>query len=312
MMKKGITVLAMIATIWLSMLGFVYADMTIDIKTSLSGIPFITEFEMNQSQLIREGEVAFFTDMEIGLPSETDTSVKTKAMVVMDLPNDRLLSCEWEESKCQDIRIGSLYETIRPEMLQWIMDTLKSYVPMITQYYEITGFSMEVNNELKSISGYDCYQIKYDFGININVPVEQVPGELRVKVDGVSWMTEDIEQYELFSRNWNSMKETYFPEKYHGYIKEAFGLLGIDPELIDKSWALDPAVAVESSVKISVEIWNEGMSMPSMSFNLLANSILQDISYDDIPDEAFMVPSGFEVEVIDASMLKPLLEEKFK
>jgi hypothetical protein len=137
--------------------------------------------------------------------------------------------------------------------------------------------------------------------------MEQMPGQFKFKVDGNSWMTQDIRNFNEFKDKWEKSLEFFYPQSARHYFDQVLEVFGIDPKVIELMW-LKPAVNVETSVNITVEIWNEGMSAPSMSFNLLFNMVLVDISYDKIPDAVFEAPAGFEIKTLNPSTFQDLMK----
>lgn len=310
-MKNVKCLLSVLIVISFCCVGNAVSDITIETKTSIGGIPFITDCEMTQTQFMRGDEVAIYTDFEIGLPSEADTSIKTKSMVVMNFSDKDILSCDWENSQCKNINLDSIFGSIKPEILAMLLDTLAVYAPILSQYFEITDFEVVLPGNKKEIMGYDCYDMNMRFSANVNIPIEQVPGELHVKMMSTSWLTDDIKDYSLLTSNWRKMKQAFLPDNVKETLTSALELIGVKTSIFNVLWSMKPSVNVESTVNITVEVWNEGMQSPSMSFNLVVNSILQDISYDKISDQIFKSPAGFATDTVNVSVLQELLKDQF-
>jgi len=282
------------------------ADVTYEMKSSLSGIPFLKKFEMYQTTCVRQGEMCTFAEVEIEVP---DTTIVTKSRFYMDADNRMLGLCNWEDSSCVNIALASLDQFLSGEFRQRMLDTLDRLIDQVDEYFRLDELSFQESDEQQTISGYKCRKLLFNMVGRLNPPIEQVPGDLKILMNGYSWVTTDFPEYPEYKKATNDIMSSLFTPEIQNLIEDVLVLVGVDESFIQtylESWTY---LYVQMAFNITLEVWSPDMDVASMSFNLRYNSILENLSFEKIPDAVFAKPSGFEQENLNLSELLKGLDQ---
>jgi hypothetical protein len=288
-----------ISTVFLLLIfgtGILKADITIEMKSSFSGIPFLQTFEMSQTFGIQGDRMISATDGELNV---ADTTVSFKSTFFMDLDKQVIRNCNWEDSSCQIVDLASIEQLLNSGLEKTLMDTIKPYLEMASQYVQITNASVSQTGNTKKISGYKCDEVIFDFSGSANPPLPQLQGDIKFSITGTSWVTDDFPHADEYSRVMEKAKSTFLTPKVETFINEVLGHFGIGPSLMDTYLELLGKLYVEMAMNMKLEVWAEGMEVPSMSFNIRYNSVLVDISFDKISNSVFEAPANFSTKTID-------------
>ena len=304
-MRKATSFLTVFVVVLLISICPARADVTIEMKSSLSGIPFLGDMEMYQTMCVRPGNFCTITEVEMSI---ADTSISTKSRVSCDLDNSTIELCDWEKESCTEISIGDIENLLTTDLKEMITDSVSKYIDSIVKYISIDKFDMEFSGNEKTVSGYNCRELLFDMEGMFSMPVPKLPGQIKVIVDGTSWVTDKFDNYSEYIQVMDDFKNKFFTPKIESFVTDLMTLFGIDKSLIDKYYDYYKYIQVQNAYNLTLEIWNENMDVPSMSFNLRYNSVLIDLSTDKIPDEVFTSPPGFSKEGVD---LKGLMKESF-
>ena len=272
------------------------ADITIEMKSSVSGIPFLRVLEINQMTGIRGSEVFSATEGEIDV---ADTSISFRSSTFMNTMNRSIRFCDWTDSTCKLIDMTGLNQLLSSDTFTMLMDTLDHYLEIASQYVTIDESKMDRTGNSKKISGYNCDEVVFTLAGSANPPLPQLPGDIRFSLTGTSWITDDFPQYDEYRNAIGKMTEIYLTPEVWGILKSIFGRFGIDGSYLDKSLELWQYLYVDMAFNVKVELWSENMEVPSMAFNISFNSVLVDMNFDKISDSVFEAPDGFETETID-------------
>lgn len=295
-MSKKLLCVCMTFIICLLGADILKADITVEMKSSVSGIPFLQAFEVSQTYGIAGDRMVSATDGELNV---SDTSISFKSTFYMDLDSNTIRLCNWEDSVCQFINLADINQILNSGFEQKIMDTIKPYLKIASQYVKITNASLTETGNKKKVSGYNCNEVLVDFSGSANPPLKQVPGEIKFSITGTEWVTDDFPHADEYASSMMKFKDTFMTPSIEKFINEVFSYFGIGPSLMESYTKLLGKLYVEMALNMKLEIWSEGMNVPSMSFNIRFNSVLVDISFDKISSSVFEAPADFSSKKID-------------
>ena len=281
----------------------VRADVTIEMKSSLSGIPFLGDMELYQTMCVRPGNFCTITELAMNI---ADTSISTKSKANFDLSTSTIEMCDWEKENCAEISISDIESLLTTDLKDMLTDSISKYLDSITKYISIDKFDMDFSGNEKSVSGYKCRELLFDMEGLFSMPIPKIPGQIRFIIDGTSWVTDQFENSTEYRQVMDDFKSKFFTPKIENFLGDMMSLFGIDRSLMDKYYDYYKYIQVQNAYNLTLEIWSENMDVPSMSFNLRFNSVLIDLSTEKIPDEVFATPPGFTTEGVD---LKGLMKE---
>lgn len=276
--------------------GILKADITVEMKSSISGIPFLQAFEVNQTYGIQGNRMVSATDGELNV---SDTSISFKSTFYLDFDSQVVRVCNWEDSSCQVVSLATIDQLLNSGLEQKLMDTIRPYLKQASQYVKITNASVTETGNKKKISGYNCDEVLIDFSGSANPPLKQMPGELRFSVTGTEWVTDDFPHADEYANTMMKFKSAFLTPELEKLVNEIFGYFGIGPSLMESYTKLLGKLYVEMALNMKLEVWSEGMTVPSMSFNIRYNSVLVDISFDKISNSVFESPANFSTKEID-------------
>ncbi len=276
--------------------GVLKADITIEMKSSISGIPFLQAFEMNQMYGIQGDRMISTTDGEV---NAGDTSIAFKSAVYFDFTKGLLRSCSWEDSACVLVNLSSIEQLVNAGLEKNLMDTIRPYLEKASDYVQVTNASVTKTDNRKRISGYDCNEVVFDFSGTGSPHLEQMQGDIKFSFTGSMWVTKNFPHADEYEQVMSKMKTTIFTPKLQDLINEIFGYVGIGPSFLKSSLDLMGELYVEGAFNMKLELWAEGMEVPSMSFNMRVNSVLVDISFDKISSSVFEAPPNFSTKEVD-------------
>ncbi|NIP41438.1 MAG: hypothetical protein GWO41_06260 [candidate division Zixibacteria bacterium] len=272
------------------------ADITIEMKSSVSGIPFLRVFEIDQITGIRGSEVFTATEGEIDVG---DTAISFRSSTYMNTFNELIRFCNWTDSTCKLIDLTGLDQILSSDTFMMLMDTLDYYLDLASQYVMIDSAEMTRTGNSQKVSGYDCDEVLFTLSGSANPPLPQMPGDIKFSVSGSSWITDDFPNYDEYRNAIAKMTERYLTPEVWDIFKKILGRFGISGTYLDKSLELWQYLYVEMAINVKVELWSENMDVPSMAFNIRFNSVLVDMNFDKISDPVFEAPAGFETETVD-------------
>ena len=200
--------------------------------------------------------------------------------------------CSKEEYEATMKEISGSYE--KYEEMKKILDTLKQLMELAEEYFTLDKLSFEESDERQTISGFKCRKMLFNLEGRLNPPVKEIPGDLKVMMDGYSWVTTDFPEYAEYKKTMQNIMESFFTPKIQSLIEDVLKIVGVEESFLQKyleSWTY---LYVQMAFNITLEVWSPDLDVPSMSFNLRYNSILENLSFEKIPDTVFEKPSGFE------------------
>jgi hypothetical protein len=266
------------------------ADITYEMKSSLSGIPFLKMFEMYQTTCVRDGQFCSVTELEIDVP---DTTITGKSAIYMNADEKLLEFCQWEDSGCVVLGLAGLDDFLDAGFREKILDTLKQLMELADEYFMLDKLSFDESDEWQTISGFKCRKMLFNLEGRLNPPVKEIPGDLKVMLDGYSWVTTDFPEYAEYKKTMQNIMENFFTPKIQSLVEDALKIVGIEESFLQEyleSWTY---LYVQIAFNMTLEVWSPDLDVPSMSFNLRYNSILENLSFEKIPDAVFEKPSGF-------------------
>jgi hypothetical protein len=204
--------------------GILKADITIEMKSSFSGIPFLQAFELSQTIGIQGDRMISATDGEL---SVADTSISFKSTFFVDLDKRLIRNCNWEDSNCQIVDLASIEQLLNSGLEKTLLDTIKPYLELASQYVQITNASVSQTGNTKKISGYNCDEVIFDFSGSANPPLPQLQGDIKFSVTGTSWVTDDFPHADEYSRIMEKFKSTFFTPEVEKVVNEILGHFGI-------------------------------------------------------------------------------------
>jgi len=304
-MRIATSILAVILIAGLVGINPLMADVSIVMKSSISGIPFLNEIEMYQTMYTRPGHLCSITEVEMKI---ADTNVVSKSKVHFDIANSQFEYCSWEEEKCNQVTMAELESLLTTDLKEKITDSINLYLDSIKKYISFDNFDMKFTNNKKIISGYNCREVLFDMEGMFSMPLKQLPGDIKVIVDGTSWVTDDFENYAEYRQVMDDFKDKLFAPQIKNFVDDLMDVFGIDDSWMENYFEMLKYIQVQNAVNLTLEIWNEKMTVPSMSFNLRLNTVLIDLSTEKIPAEVFETPPGFSSEGVN---FQDMLKESF-
>jgi hypothetical protein len=290
-MRSSAICLIFVCTIGVLLGASASADVTIEMKSSLSGIPFLQNFEMFQTMVIRDGYFISTSEAEIGIP---DTTIRTKSTVWIDMLTRDIDFCEWEDSTCTNINFSDVEAILGTDMAQKAIDSLTFILDSIEKFFSLDKLTMDMTDNKQTIDGYKCREIIFGMEGSVTVPVEKLPGSFKFMLNGSSWVTSDFPNYDEYRKVMTSFQTTFLSQKFEDLLGNIMSHFGVGEEYLEKYKEYTLFVSVQNAINITVELWSPGMTVPSMSFNLRFNSVLDNLSTDKVPDQVFSTPEGFQ------------------
>ncbi|MBD3218575.1 MAG: hypothetical protein GF310_09890 [candidate division Zixibacteria bacterium] len=300
MMKKSLKLACIVLALGLFACSNSSADITVEMKSSVSGIPFLRVFEINQITGMRGNEVISATEGEMDVG---DTAISFRSSTYINSVKNLIRICNWPDSTCQLINLTGIDKLLASDTFGILMDTLDYYLDIAAQYVKIDEAEIGKTGKSQKISGYDCDEVFFSLKGSANPPLGSLPGDIRFNLSGSSWLTDDFPNYDEYRESIGSMFDLYLTPEVWDLLKKVFGRFGLSESYLEESLALWKYLYVEMALNIKVELWSEDMDVPSMAFNIRFNSVLVDLSFDKISDSVFEPPSGFETETVDLSNL---------
>jgi hypothetical protein len=276
------------------------ADITVEMKSSISGIPFLRVFELNQITGMRGKEVITATKGEMNVG---DTAISFKSSTYLNTNDNMFRFCNWTDSTCQVFDLTGIDKFLSSDTVSLLLDTLDFYLDIASQYVSIEKAEMERTGKSQTISGYNCDEVIYTLEGRANPPIERLPGDFKFSISGTSWITDDFPHYDEYRRCIGNATDLYLNDELYALLKRILGKFGIGASFLDQSIELWQYLYVEMAMNIKLELWSEGMDVPSMAFNIRFNSVLVDLSFDKISDSVMEPPDGFEMKKTDLSKI---------
>ncbi len=302
--KRFLTIIAVMAIMLSSSLS---ADVTVEMKSSLSGIPFITAFEMDQTYGVSERGFFSGSNMKIGV---MDTMINAKTMMAYDMESEMMTYCDWMDSACMYVDLEGLDSLLKSDFIDLMLDSLDQMSGMIKdsidKYLAITGFKMGFSGVEQEVSGYQCQEYEFNVEGEFNMPAGTMPGAVRFNLEGTSWLTDDIKNYSEYRANIDRLYNRFFTPELQNAAERMLAMVGLSPDILTAYQDIYRYINVETEFLINLEIWSPGQDVPSMAFNVSFTSVLVDISFDPITQNVVEVPKDFSVENFN---LKELLEK---
>jgi len=271
------------------------ADFMVKTTTTMSGIPMMGNFTMQQTYFITGDQLAFAMAMDNPMMGQSG-GMHVK-YIIRDGGNEMLV-INYSDSTYSIFDkklLDSLTTAVMTEMDK-ALDSLKTAMT-------IDKMEMSMTGNKKKVMELEAEELMVDMKMKMNMSMMgPQPMPMTITVTGSQWGTRQFAEHEFYDKAMEEFSSIFMSGGQSGFggIMKFFEKLGMEKGAVEEMTKFSGLVVLEGDMNISMEMVlpdmeeEEMADMPGMTFNMNMSTAPVEVTKDNIPKSEFEIPKGFE------------------
>jgi hypothetical protein len=288
-----VVVLAALIAIFLNLPAS--ADFTVKTKMTMSGMPMMGNFSMQQTYLITGSQMAIGLKMENPMMGAAG-GIHTRNIIRAG--GTEMLVVNYADSTY------SLYDKkVLDSMSASIMGEMDKVLDSLKDMLTIEKMSMMMTGEKKKINDLEAEELAIDIKFQMMMTMMgPEPTPMNISVKGSQWGTKQFAEFEFYKKMSQELAGVFGGGASGGFgdMMKFFEKLGMEKGTVDEVTKFTGYVVLAGDLDISVEMVMPDMdeeaaaTMPGMTFNMKMTTEPVEASSKSIAASEFEIPKGFE------------------
>ncbi len=271
------------------------ADFAVKTKMTMSGMPMMGNFNMQQTYLITGSQMAVALDMENPMMGAAG-GVHTKN-IIRD-GGKEMLVVNYADSTY------SLYDKkVLDSMSASIMGEMDKALDSLQEMLTIEKMSMKMTGEKKMINEIEAEEFAIDIKFQMMMAMMgPEPTPMNISVSGSQWGTKQFAEFEFYKKMSEELAGVFAGGASGGFgdMMKFFEKMGMEKGTVDEVAKFAGYVVLAGDLDISIEMVMPDMDeeaaamMPGMTFNMKMTTAPVEVSSKSIAASEFEIPKGFE------------------
>lgn len=271
------------------------ADFAVKTKMTMSGMPMMGNFGMQQTYLITGSQIAVALDMENPMMGAAG-GVHTKNIIRAD--GKEMLVINYADSTY------SLYDKkVLDSMSASIMGEMDKALDSLMEMLTIEKMSMVMTGEKKKINELEAEELAIDIKFQMMMAMMgPEPTPMNISVSGSQWGTRQFAEFAFYKKMSEELAGVFGGGASGGFgdMMKFFEKMGMEKGTVDEVAKFVGYVVLAGDLNITVEMVMPDMDeeaaamMPGMTFNMKMITEPVEVSSKAIAASEFEIPKGFE------------------